>query len=449
MATSGTNTINYQFFLPEDNSEGWGSAMRTFITIVDRDLNVAIDGLNAANGRLGTLERELTQKANVQHIHTIADVTGLQAALDSKSSTSHKHEVADVNGLQGALDSKSVEGHRHEVADVNGLQGALNSKAPAAHTHAISDVANLQQTLDGKAPATHVHSVGDITGLQAALDNLQPKAHTHIISEILGLQSVLDSLRADITKLQQSGGGTGNNPGVVTADFTFSNTGAGTNAVTFNATASTTNGQSIVAYEWSFGDGTTTTQEDPVHTYPAPGDYTVSLLVRDSSGSQKSVQKTVTVLQTQFAMTEDIWGNVNQAYTGKWEAPAAFPQIVSLGYANGESGLETDGANVAYRAPIPVIAGRSIASLRLVITAKGNPATGRLGVSTVSEFEVPSQFMTFDVVNVSKTQALPIPVGAAKSGYYEFHLSAIPASQSDGSYMNVTVESVVLEVTWA
>ena len=39
------------------------------------------------------------------HVHTIANVTGLQGALDDKADADHTHEIADVNGLQDALDN--------------------------------------------------------------------------------------------------------------------------------------------------------------------------------------------------------------------------------------------------------------------------------------------------------------------------------------------------------
>ncbi|MDF1516064.1 MAG: PKD domain-containing protein, partial [Anaerolineae bacterium] len=39
-------------------------------------------------------------------------------------------------------------------------------------------------------------------------------------------------------------------------------------------------GPPIVAWEWSFGDSTTSTLQHPTHTYTQPGQYTVSLLVR-------------------------------------------------------------------------------------------------------------------------------------------------------------------------
>ncbi|WP_077414081.1 T9SS type A sorting domain-containing protein [Chryseobacterium sp. JV274] len=52
--------------------------------------------------------------------------------------------------------------------------------------------------------------------------------------------------------------------------FTYQLTGAGT--VQFTNTT-----QNAAAYSWDFGDGTTSTLENPVHTYPAGGTYTVKL----------------------------------------------------------------------------------------------------------------------------------------------------------------------------
>lgn len=51
----------------------------------------------------------------------------------------------------------------------------------------------------------------------------------------------------------------------------------------------------VASYLWDFGDGTTSTLMDPVHTYAQPGTYTVSLLLVSINGCQVSLSTTITV----------------------------------------------------------------------------------------------------------------------------------------------------------
>jgi PKD repeat protein len=67
--------------------------------------------------------------------------------------------------------------------------------------------------------------------------------------------------------------------------FTFSPTIPLANqTVTFNASASTPDGGTIVAYGWNFGDGNLGAGEVVTHAYASPGNYTVILTVTDSEG---------------------------------------------------------------------------------------------------------------------------------------------------------------------
>jgi PKD repeat protein len=77
------------------------------------------------------------------------------------------------------------------------------------------------------------------------------------------------------------------------ADFTYT-----TNCLTANFTDTSTdpNGASdIVSWNWDFGDGNTSTEQNPSHTYAAEGTYTVSLTVTDSGGLSDTTGKNVTV----------------------------------------------------------------------------------------------------------------------------------------------------------
>jgi Zn-dependent metalloprotease len=77
------------------------------------------------------------------------------------------------------------------------------------------------------------------------------------------------------------------------ANFTFT-----TNCLTANFTDTSTdpNGAGdIVSWLWDFGDGNTSTQQNPSHTYAAEGTYTVSLTVTDSGGLYDTINKNVSV----------------------------------------------------------------------------------------------------------------------------------------------------------
>ncbi|AEH60073.1 S-layer-related duplication domain protein [Methanosalsum zhilinae DSM 4017] len=50
-----------------------------------------------------------------------------------------------------------------------------------------------------------------------------------------------------------------------------------------------------VSYQWDFGDGTTSTDASPTHTYEEAGEYTVTLTVENEIGETDSAQRTITV----------------------------------------------------------------------------------------------------------------------------------------------------------
>jgi len=80
-----------------------------------------------------------------------------------------------------------------------------------------------------------------------------------------------------------------NNPPV--ADFSYTTSEL---TVTFTDQSTDTDG-TIVAWNWNFGDGSTSTEQNPIHTYSAGGNFTVQLSVTDNNGDTDIVSKNVTV----------------------------------------------------------------------------------------------------------------------------------------------------------
>ncbi len=66
-------------------------------------------------------------------------------------------------------------------------------------------------------------------------------------------------------------------------------------SVTFDGSGVDTDG-TIVGYAWNFGDGGTSTAEDPSHTYATPGTYTATLVVTDDFGGTGTDSAQVTVI---------------------------------------------------------------------------------------------------------------------------------------------------------
>lgn len=56
--------------------------------------------------------------------------------------------------------------------------------------------------------------------------------------------------------------------------------------VNFSSTGSTDPGGSVAGYLWDFGDGSTSTDANPAHTFTTPGNYVVTVTVTDNQGAK-------------------------------------------------------------------------------------------------------------------------------------------------------------------
>ena len=85
--------------------------------------------------------------------------------------------------------------------------------------------------------------------------------------------------------------------------------------VDFDATASDSDG-TIVSYVWDFGDGGSSTEQDPSHTYLATGSYSVSVTVTDDRGGVDTATHSVSVLAPNQLPTADFSATADELEVG-------------------------------------------------------------------------------------------------------------------------------------
>ncbi|MFA6273953.1 MAG: PKD domain-containing protein [Candidatus Paceibacterota bacterium] len=87
-----------------------------------------------------------------------------------------------------------------------------------------------------------------------------------------------------------------------TADFTITNT-CYNNAI-FEDTTVLSNVSLLDSYLWDFGDGTTSTEQNPTHSFPATGIYTVKFTTFNAFGCTTTATKIITVYNAPTANIE-------------------------------------------------------------------------------------------------------------------------------------------------
>ena len=70
----------------------------------------------------------------------------------------------------------------------------------------------------------------------------------------------------------------------------------------------------IVRWEWNFGDGTTSTEEHPLHTYPGINTYAVSLAVTDENDLSDAITKEIAIPDTAVSPIVDFSPQIQAHY---------------------------------------------------------------------------------------------------------------------------------------
>ncbi|NRA95896.1 MAG: PKD domain-containing protein, partial [Planctomycetes bacterium] len=83
----------------------------------------------------------------------------------------------------------------------------------------------------------------------------------------------------------------------------FSWTGSEANEIIqFNDQSYSSSTGGILAWSWDFGDGNTSSQQNPQHSYPCPGTYNVTLTVVDGIFNPSTVTLPVNIIDQSFSL---------------------------------------------------------------------------------------------------------------------------------------------------
>ena len=142
-----------------------------------------------------------------------------------------------------------------------------------------------------------------------------------------------------------------NPPAPVTAAFSFSQSGN----LQYSFSNQSSSGASVVG--WEFGDGNTSTLDNPVHTYAAGGTYTVCLTVADSCTQDTNCQ---TLLVTTAASPEAqtvvaLYPNPNDGeFNIQWRGETIYPLTITILDALGREVYQKAGVTPVQGEPIRV-----------------------------------------------------------------------------------------------
>jgi outer membrane protein OmpA-like peptidoglycan-associated protein/opacity protein-like surface antigen len=157
--------------------------------------------------------------------------------------------------------------------------------------------------------------------------------------------------------------------------------------LTVQFSGAVTGGRPEYTYAWNFGDGASSTDQNPSHTYETVGDYLASLTVTDSKGniSQSSVAVTVSCPQlTCTVSASPTSGTVPLTVQFNGSVGGGCPPVIySWSFGDGSSGADQSPSHI-YQA-----AGDYTASLT-VTDAKGNICQKSVSVKAAAEEFIPT-----------------------------------------------------------
>ncbi len=220
---------------------------------------------------------------------------------------------------------------------------------------------------------------------------------------------------------------------------------AGGNVVTF-ADQSTAGDTSITSWKWDFGDGSTSTDQNPTHTYAAPGRYTVTLTVTDSAGNSNDVSTDYTAVAQEFTPAS--------APTNLQATPGDHTATVTWDPPTDTAGLPVDyydvALNTGYHTTVPATSARSATISGLTdgttytvsVRAHTAPGLGDAASTTVRPVGPPT--IPGGIASIPGDGTLEFSWGAsnADGGTIDYYTATLTQGTSTVGTQNVTAANV-------
>lgn len=285
---------------------------------------------------------------NVQDDYAVMQGNGLPLRIDDHGNTAGTATV--LNGVSsGGVSTTSTQGVIERPIDIDlfafsaAAGTASFTVSPAARSANLDALVGLRN-----AAGTLLASSNPVDALNASFSVNLPTEGTYYLS-VQGTGKG-DPLTTGYTAYGSLGqyavSGSYVTPGSQAPSAVISAStlrGTAPLPVAFSGTSSSDPDGSLVAYDWTFADGSTASGSTTSHTYSTPGSYSALLRVTDNSGLSASSTVTITVDAPVVVLAmrvADIAMSLKVAKNGSAQAGAAVKVL-------GSNGLPVAGATVA------------------------------------------------------------------------------------------------------
>lgn len=200
-------------------------------------------------------------------------------------------------------------------------------------------------------------------------------------------------------------------------DFSFNTTSNGfcqNDAVQFNDLSETYEGE-IIEWQWNFGDGNTSDQESPLHSYLSNGNFQIHLTTMNSVGCESSNQQEISIYEEpsiDFSFTEVCFGAMSEFFDSPFVDPGSITEW-HYDFDDGNSSNESDPSHLYSNAGVYDV------HFSIVDT---NGCTNSISHS-VSVFESPVAEFSYDTVCLySSTQFTDLSEPSSGIDFWQWDL---------------------------